>query len=86
MTKQQPTKRRRRIRPSYAQHSDATIQADIQARCPQGSPFFDWLTEIRLDEIPVGGSGEFERGVFEGMRRLARMIQDYVMAQEVEKK
>lgn len=39
---------------------------------------FDWLSEIRLEDLPDNIS-EFQRGIYEGMRRLAKQIQDYVM-------
>ena len=79
------TPKKKVFRPTYRVHDEKTIQADIQARCPMGSPFFDYLTEIRLDDLSFGQS-EFDRGVAEGMRRLARQIQDFVMAEQIEGK
>jgi hypothetical protein len=72
---------KKKIRPTYAQRSDAIIQSDIRGRVVQGSPFFDWLTEIRLDDVPALNT-EFERGICEGMRRLARQIQDFVLTED----
>lgn len=73
-------KRRRGVRPTYKLLSDRVIQSDVAARCPVGSPFFDWLTEIRLDTIEE--NTDFGRGLREGMRRLAQQIQDYVLADQ----
>ena len=69
------------IGPSAIVLDEATINADIRARCPIGSPFFNWLTEIRLDDV----SFIDEPGIAEGMRRLARMIQDIVLAEQTGK-
>lgn len=79
MTKQAPAKPLRKVvTPDVTLLDDATIQKDIQSRCPVGSPFFKYLCEIRFDDIPTQTS-EFERGVAEGMRKLAKVIIDMVM-------
>lgn len=85
MTKQQadkPQRPRKIIQPSVVVLSEETINADVKARVPMGSPFFNWLTEIRLDDVALN-SNEFDRGVAEGMRRLARQIQDIVLSEQV---
>jgi hypothetical protein len=76
----------KRIRPTYRAHTDESIQGDIRARLQAGCPFFDWLTEIRLDDIAISSEGatEFDRGVAEGMRRLARQIQEFALSDQNE--
>lgn len=76
-------KRKKIVRPTYRSHSDQVIQSDVRSRCPVGSPFFDWLTEIRLEDKPETASDK-EFYLAEGMRRLARQIQDFVLADQVE--
>lgn len=70
------------VRPTYRQHPETVLQSDIKARLALGSPFFDYLTEIRLDDIEA--AGEYERGVREGMRRLARHLQDISLSEQIE--
>jgi hypothetical protein len=82
VTKPAPAKLRRKVVvPDVTLLDDATIQKDIQARCPVGSPFFKYLCEIRFDDIPAD-KDEFTRGVAEGMRRLAKTITEMVMAEQ----
>lgn len=85
MTKQaadNPQRPRKVVQPSVVVLSEDTINADVKARVPMGSPFFNWLTEIRLDDVATSSS-EFDRGVAEGMRRLARQIQDIVLSEQL---
>ena len=74
--------RKKFIRPTYKQAPESVLQADIKARLQLGSPFFDYLSEIRLDDIEA--DGEYERGIREGMRRLARFLQDIALSEQVE--
>lgn len=76
--------RKRKPRPTYREHSEATVNRDIQARITDSGPFWDWLTEERL--IENFGTSEFERGVVEGARRFAGRLQSIVMGEFDEKR
>lgn len=73
------SKRKLKPRPTYRQHSEAVVHADIKRAAAQGTAFFDWLTEIRLE--PVGGVDLFNIGRAEGVRELAAQIQDIALAE-----
>jgi hypothetical protein len=73
-------KRKNIPRPTYRQHSEASINFAIRNAIHVGDTFWDFLTEERLAEN--FGTSEFERGVIEGARRFAGRLQDIVMSDD----
>ena len=75
-------KRKKILRPTYRQHSEASTEFAIRNAIHVGDTFWDFLTEERL--VENFGASEFERGVIEGARRFAGRLQDIIMSDDHE--
>jgi len=69
---------RLRIRPTFRSHTEEQYREAIRAAMPEGSILFDYFCEIRYEDVE--GQNEWQRGLAEGMRRLAQNLLDVVVA------
>lgn len=65
---------KRQPKKSRGEYSEAVVHADIQGKIAPGCPLDYYLSQIRGED--VDGATEYQRGLAEGMRRLARQLQD----------
>lgn len=77
------TAKRKKPRPVLERndYSEAAIHADIKVKVGNASPLRQYLTQVQQED--VFGSNEFDRGLVEGMRRLARQLMDIADSTEV---
>lgn len=71
------------MRISIIEIDDFTLEqrnAAIQNGCGPSGAFFAYLTAVRLTD--VSGSTEYDRGTVEGMRALAKELQDIVLMKD----
>ena len=68
-----------KIRPAFRAHTEEQYREAIRSAMPEGSILFDYFCEIRYEDVE--GINEWQRGLAEGMRRLAANLLDVVAEQ-----
>jgi hypothetical protein len=66
-----------KTRPTFRSHTEEQYREAIRAAMPEGSILFDYFCQIKYDDID--GQNEWQRGLAEGMRRLAGNLLETVM-------
>ena len=77
------SKRQRKRRFIYAQHSEEETQNAIRSGVVEGSVLWDFFSDVALDRVQ--GNSEFDRGRCEGRRDLAGEILSIAMSKPVVK-
>lgn len=74
-------KRKRKPRPTYTQHSEASYEEAIRNVLRPGDTFWDYLTEARLETC--SDTDPIKRAEFEGARKFIERLQDIVLAEPI---